>query len=89
MGVVGDQPRRDFFGSQFEIACDIAETAQDVAHRFGIEMSDAIRLFHIVELRRANNIAVQDGDYRDEHIAGICDALNGLKKGMDVIVANI
>jgi hypothetical protein len=78
MGKVGHQPERKWYSNNFEDAEEFLDFVGDMAHKFRFDYKDVISALHVLELRRANNIAVQDGDYRDEHIAGICEAINNL-----------
>jgi hypothetical protein len=84
MGVIGHQPERNWFTiGNFEDARYFLETASDLAEELGIEIKDVIATFHMYELRRANHIAVEDGNYRDEHIAGLCNAIDHLAEVWD------
>jgi hypothetical protein len=78
MGKVGHQPERNRYTSNFEDLEAFLDYVGDMAHKFQLDYKDVISALHVLELRRANNIAVEDGDFRDEHIAGICEAINNL-----------
>lgn len=75
MGTVGNQPPRECRRiSEDEFYNWISHTKQ-LAQEHGVTFRDVVELMKVEEMQRANAIAMQDGDYRDEHIKGICDAL--------------
>jgi hypothetical protein len=78
MGIVGNQPLRQSHRIHGEDAEQFLELVADLCNQTGMEPRDVVAAFHVLELRRANNIAVEDGDYRDEHIKGLCDAIENI-----------
>lgn len=83
MGKVGRQPARSWYTSNFEDLEAFLDYVGDMAHKFQLDHKDVISAIRVLELRRANNIAVEDGDFRDEHIAGLCEAINNLGDRLD------
>ncbi len=76
MGVLGHQPERASFYVTRATLRDEIEESQELAHQYEIPVADVIALRAVLAQERANDIAVQDGDFRDEYVAGIGECLD-------------
>ena len=47
------------------------------------EVSDVLKAFEIQELEKANNLALRDGDAKDEQLAGFGEILQNLVNVLD------
>ncbi len=78
MGTIGNQPHRStFFYSDESFKQFLRELSEFLRHS-EFDARDVLLAYIFVELNRANNIAVQDGNFRDEHAAGIGEILNNI-----------
>ena len=78
MGKVGEQlPRNSFKFIEEDIESDCA-MAKRIAKEEGMSIGEVIGIMRWQEECRRNCIMVQDGDYKDEHIDGLVQALNNL-----------
>lgn len=75
MGIIGNQPERNSFdtASPIDLIDESIHEAKSFTCKFSV--SDLIEAKKALEMERANEIAVQDGNYRDEHMAGIADRM--------------
>lgn len=83
MGIIGDQPERKYFDTErpIDLIDESIREAKDFTCKFSV--SDLIEAKKALEMERANHIAVQDGDYRDEHMAGLYDGLEKIAYALD------
>ena len=75
MGTLGNQPEREPFRVDSKLLEGFLSTAVTLAQRYGISVDAVVAAKHALELERQNSIAIQDGDFRDEHAAGIGECL--------------
>lgn len=75
MGYVGRQPDRDSKIVDMDYLRHALRDLIEISSEMDVSVESVIELYKVLEMQRSNAIAVQDGDYRDEHIAGICDRL--------------
>lgn len=86
MGTLGNQPARNFRERDYWAdALDLIDTA----NRTGVSLDQMIEIAKVAEMRRANNLAASDGDFRDEHAAGYGDCLNGIRDALVELAAAV
>lgn len=76
MGTLGNQPRRKGFDVMYRELDDALDMAKRIAQENSVPVESVIALWDVLERRRANDLAQEDGDFRDEHMAGIGEALD-------------
>jgi hypothetical protein len=89
MGTIGNQqPRKSYTSTNPERYVEaIARTEEGV---WGTEqVKTLIEAKKALEMERANNIAVEDGDNRDEHMGGIADCLHRIADALETIAARM
>jgi hypothetical protein len=84
MGTLENQPERSYFEAANE-GDYLKSTLTPYAYE-RITVRDLIEAKKALEMHRANDIAVQDGDYRDEHAAGYAEKLDQIASGLGDIV---
>lgn len=77
MGRVGNQPPRDDHDNFDYDSARLLGRIADLKKK-GLTTDQALLLLDINERRRANELSREDGDNRDEHVAGLCTALNAI-----------
>jgi len=78
MSIVGTQPirtRHQFQGLGLE---DDLESMHRLAEIWAISLADLILLRQVRALEVRNAFSQEDGDFSDEHMAGVCQALDGI-----------
>lgn len=78
MPTVGTQPVRTRHQYRDIALEDDLEFMDELAERCAVSLADLIALRHVRALEVRNSFAQEDGDYRDEHVAGVCAALDGI-----------
>lgn len=63
--------------SSTELSYEI-QYMKELCVKHGIELSEAIALFSVLEYRRRTDILVDDGDRKDEQVAGVAEILQEL-----------
>lgn len=75
MGAIGHQPPRRRHAVEYDYLDSHLQLYADLAKKRQVSLADVIALKHALELERANDIAIDDGDNRDEHAGGYTAAL--------------
>ncbi|MBP5996969.1 MAG: hypothetical protein KA535_03375 [Azonexus sp.] len=70
MGTLGNQPPRQYCNVTRADTDDALDFVKELASKHKVSISDVIALMSVLEHNRANDIAVKDGDFRDEHAGG-------------------
>jgi len=85
MGTIHDQPERNNFDAAKPIDL-IDESLFDAKnYKCKFSVSDLIEAKKALEMERANDISVEDGNYRDEHMAGIAEYLDRIATALETI----
>lgn len=82
MGIVGNQPvrtRHQFREASLE---DDLEFMCEIADRWEVSLSDLIAQRSVKAQEVRNQFMQEDGDYRDEHADGLCNALERIAVAM-------
>lgn len=80
MGTLGNQPAR----KEFHIDLSrFMEELIDICKKHDVTIEAVIEAKKALELERQNDIAVQDGDYRDEQMGGIGDILGEIARAIE------
>ncbi|HIF9329265.1 TPA: hypothetical protein ACX6RL_001522 [Photobacterium damselae] len=75
MGKLGEQsPRKPYRVSDQHLDMYLTEL-KELAKKHNMNVRDVIQAKLVLEFERQNNITVDDGDYRDEHMDGIGNCL--------------
>lgn len=83
MGTLGNQPPRKYFDLQpKDLEAAIVEF-KEIGKKHGLNFDQVIAVKTVLELERRNDIAVQDGDYRDEQAGGIGDRLTAIAEAIE------
>ena len=85
MGTIGNQPERNNFEpiSPRTFIYNINNVQDDPV--YPVSDKDMIEAAKVLQMVRANDIAVQDGNYRDEHMAGIAEYLERIATALETI----
>lgn len=75
MGTVFSQPERKPYDVLVGALEHSTTIAQSIAKRFALPFDSVVALMHVLELRRANDLAVANGDAWDEQISGVAEEL--------------
>lgn len=85
MGIIGNQPERDSFDTvrPIDLIDESIHEAKSFTCKFSV--SDLIEAKKALEMERANEIAVEDGNFRDEHMSGIAEYLDRIATALETI----
>lgn len=75
MGTLFEQPERRRFSVQPDDIRDFIESAKQIAHGSHCSVTEVLAAARILEMRRANDIAVDNGNVVDELAAGFGELL--------------
>lgn len=81
MGTLFNQPvrsRENSYGLEDEITY-----IQTLAKDYKISFSEVVALMDVLERKRSNNLAVNDGDVHDEQIAGLGEILDRIATALE------
>ncbi len=76
MAIVGNQPERTRHQFKDPSLEDDLEFMSAIADRWEVSLSDLIALRSVKAQEVRNRFLQEDGDYRDEHVDGLCNALD-------------
>lgn len=79
MGQVGYQDARTPQDVRISDIDDKITRLSNLAELRGVSLSDVIAIYRAMTYEARTRLLQEDGDYKDEHIAGICDAIRSLK----------
>lgn len=86
MGTLGNQPERKHH-DDYDITAALKHV-RAIAKENGFTPDQILKMWEILELQRRNNIAVDDGDFRDEQAGGFGDLLRDIA-GFGDLLQNI
>lgn len=76
MGTLMNQPPRRRNGcDDFRNEGDYIDDVKHYAKRSGLSVAEVTEILKLREMERANNLAVADGDIKDEQLAGFGELL--------------
>ena len=82
MGTVFDQPRRESLEVNEEEFTEAIQSLHRVAKKCKISLDQATEIWHVCQLKRANDLAVANGDVHDEQVAGIAGILQDIESNL-------
>lgn len=82
MGTLYSQDSRDWHRLTEGHLDNFLSYATELAGKHKIAVSDVIAAARVLELRRANDLYVSNGDIHDEQIAGIGEELRGIAEAI-------
>ncbi len=85
MGTLGKQPRRDQWDVSSHDLDDFLGYANQLAAKHGIPVEAVIQGKRVLEMERANSIAVQAGDFTDENLGGFGERIDRLIHALEAI----
>lgn len=88
MGMIGNQPPRWDGLDESDLMATI-EHYKEVAKKTGLTLEQVLRVNKINLQRLAIMVAVQDGDYRDEHAAGYEDCLDEIAQALQSVACSL
>ncbi len=77
MGMLGNQPARNYRKQDYTYW---VRELNRIAEAEGISLDQVIEVAKVAEMSRANDIAVSDGDFRDEQMGGFGELLHDLNE---------
>lgn len=84
--MLGKQPARQSFRTDLsEFLTEVVEHAKKTK----VSVADVIAAKHAIELQRQNDLAYQDGDFRDEQMGGLGDRLTELVNALSELAGGI
>jgi hypothetical protein len=85
MGTLFNQPPRDYRGYDRKNALNLIEEIREVADQAGIEFSEALRIYELLEKSRSTDVYVDNGNIFDEQMAGIGELLKEISESIEKI----
>ena len=82
MGIVGNQPPREAHRVDMEDFHEVLKNMQNQAHEVGVSVAEAVSVYQTMEYERRTNFLIDDGNFLDEHITGIVEALKEIARNM-------
>ncbi len=76
MATLGDQAVRERYKIEHSFLDAFLQDVKALSKKHSISVEAVIAAKHALELKRQNDIRVQDGDFRDEHAAGYGDLIS-------------
>jgi hypothetical protein len=87
MGMLGNQPPRDYCRKGFQSLDDFLSEAILLAKDRDVSVSEVIAAKHALELERQNDMAREDGDFRDEQMGGFGDLISKVADALQDIAS--
>ncbi len=84
MGTLYDQPNRDY--REVEAESDLEIVLKEMirlSKEHGVSVADVIATANVMELKRRNNLFVDNGNIFDEQIAGIGQTLGSISSALE------
>jgi len=85
MGTLFDQQPRDNRNIEINEVKERLKEFMDIANLYKISLSDVINTAKILEMERASNLFVRNGDIHDEQMGGLGEILVDIKDSMNFI----
>jgi hypothetical protein len=83
MGTLKNQPPRRSHCINYEVLTSYLNEIQQISSTNRLSVADAIAVTHVLEMRRANTLFVNNGQAFDEQIAGIGELLRIISKAVN------
>lgn len=82
MGTLFNQEPRPFRIITTEDVISFIEDMQKISKKTKLEINEVIKVVEILELRRKNDLFIDDGDTFDEQMSGIGEIMNELVENL-------
>ena len=82
MGTLFNQRVRESYEVDYEDVRHALRNAREISKGMHISIGDVIRMYRVLEMKRANNLKVWDGGAKDEQLAGFGEILNRLTESL-------